>query len=489
MHPVLFRLPLPSWTIPLFPALGGLAIVGALLAVFGWKKRAADLLLIGIAVAIGAGVAAMTYKGQVYTLTPLPIYSYGAMLCLSIVVGWYLTLGLAEKDGLPRDKMANCYFITALAALVGARLLYVATNPAEFQSFGDLFALRRGGLVAYGGFLGGFLGSWAYLHRAKIRLLAFADDAVPSLAAGVVVTRIGCYLFGCDFGTPLSDSAPSWLKKLGTFPRWSDATLEGSGSPAFIQHVNQRGLSPDAESSLPVHPTQLYEVLAGVVLLVTVILVRRRQRFRGEMFLAFTFGYGLLRFLIEIVRDDLERGEFGPYLGAHVVYPAALLMFAAAFAYGPARAIENEKVRRAIQALSLVPSLVVGYWLRPESFATSTPTQLSTSQWIGLITAVAAAVAWGTLSEAAAKHPEAAMDLGPGAVEDEEDLDEEGAAEEDEEEEPPPPPKPEKKRKNKKKGKRARSDVDEDTDPATPSSKRVPDVDDEDDSPHADDKQ
>jgi phosphatidylglycerol---prolipoprotein diacylglyceryl transferase len=483
MHPVLFRLPLPSWTIPLFPALIALGIAGVLLALFGWRKRAADLLVIGVAVAIGGVFAANSFKGQVYTLTPLPIYSYGAMLCLSIVVGWYLVLGLAEKDGLPRDKMANCYFLTALAALVGARLLYVATNPSEFQSFKDLFALRRGGLVAYGGFLGGFLGSWAYLKSVKIRLMPWADVAAPGLAVGLVITRIGCYLFGCDFGQPLSEGAPGWLKKLGTFPRWNDATLlEGAGSPAWSQHVDKRGLSPDAEFSLPVHPTQLYEVLAAAVLFGVVVLVRRRLRFRGEAFLALTFGYGFFRFLIEILRDDIERGAFGPYLGMHVVIPAALLLFAVAFAYGPAREIENAKVRRAAQLLSIVPAVIVYFALRPESFASPDPFQLSTSQWIGLVTAVAAAIVWGTLRDAALAHPEAAMALGPGAAIDDE---EEGASDEDEEEaepedeEPPaPPPKPEKKltKKERREAKRRKPELEEDTDPATPSSKRVPDI-------------
>ena len=138
----------------------------------------------------------------------VPIYAYGVMLGLSLVVGWYLTLPLAERDGLPKETMANCYVITALAALAGSRILYAITNPDEFKSAADLFALRNGGLVAYGGFIGGLLGSWAFLAPKKIRLLAWADDAVPSLASGLLITRIGCYLFGCDFGTRLSDGAP-----------------------------------------------------------------------------------------------------------------------------------------------------------------------------------------------------------------------------------------------------------------------------------------
>ncbi len=106
------------------------------------------------------------------------------MLGTSLVVGWYLTLPLAERDGLPKETMANCYVVTALAALAGSRVLYVVTNPDEFKSVWDLFALRNGGLVAYGGFIGGLLGSWAFLAPKQIRLLAWADDAVPEPRLG-----------------------------------------------------------------------------------------------------------------------------------------------------------------------------------------------------------------------------------------------------------------------------------------------------------------
>src|ERR1700742_4294670 len=128
MHPVLFEIPLPAWSIPLGPALFVLALFGAVLAVFGQRKGALDLLVIGV-LAVAAGVVGGVWvKGQRFTLESLPIYSYGAMLCLSTVVGWFLPLRLGAREGLPRELCANCYFVTAIAALIGARVLYVLTN-------------------------------------------------------------------------------------------------------------------------------------------------------------------------------------------------------------------------------------------------------------------------------------------------------------------------------------------------------------------------
>jgi phosphatidylglycerol:prolipoprotein diacylglycerol transferase len=344
--------------------------------------------------------------------TAIPIHSYGVMLGLSLVVGWYLTLGLAEKDGLPKETMANCYVFTALAAVIMSRVLYYVTNPGEFKSFWEIFALWRGGLVAYGGFLGGFVGSVIYLRREKVPLWPWADVAAPSLASGLMLTRIGCYLFGCDFGKPLASSSPEWLKKIGTFPHWSEGTLpRGSGSPAWVQHVQQRLLDFDAPSSLPVHPTQIYESLVGGFLLVLLFAVRRNLKFRGQVFLTFTFAYGVLRFLLEILRDDFERGEFGPHIAEHIMIAGGLLVFALAYIFFMAQSVGDPTMRKMTQVIAIVPSVVAFLLMRPASFAEANLLQLSTSQWVALLTAVPAAVAYGIYFKAAEAHPESALAL------------------------------------------------------------------------------
>ncbi len=260
----------------------------------------------------------------------LPIYSYGVMLGLSLVVGWYVVLGLTDRQGLPRDKMADCYVFTAFMAVVGARVLYFLTNLDEFSSPLQILQLRSGGLVAYGGFLGGLLGSVIYLYRNGFSLWKWADAAVPALGSGLMITRLGCYMYGCDFGQPLSPRAPAWLKFLGTFPHWHD----GHGAPAWQQHVRlgfrasrevcERGyhgifnaadglchIAPTAEHSVPVHPTQLYESLVGLGVFATLLFIWRRRQWEGQVFLAFWIVYGIGRFLLEIIRDDAERGTVG----------------------------------------------------------------------------------------------------------------------------------------------------------------------------------
>ncbi len=347
----------------------------------------------------------------------LPLYSYGVMLGLSFIVGWYLTLGLAERDGLPRETMANCYVVTALSAVVFSRLLYVLTNLEQFQSFGQIFEIRSGGMVAYGGFLGGFVGSWGFLAWKKIPLIPWADVAVPSLASGLWITRIGCYLYGCDFGQPLAETSPPWLKKMGTFPHWTEELADKSqGSPAWAQHVADGRIDDTATASLPVHPTQIYESLVGLGLLVILLLARKNQKFRGQIFLYFTFLYGAARFALEFLRDDKERGDIPPALPSHILFSLCLAGFAVAYALWIAPIIKQSALRLLTQVAAFIPAVWAFVAFKPAAFQSVAVVKLSTSQFIGLTSAIGAALGFSMLYKSALANPKAAMapfDFGP----------------------------------------------------------------------------
>ncbi len=289
------------------------------------------------------------------------------MLGLSLVVGWYLVMYLGEKDGLPKDKMANCFIWTAVFAILGSRVLYILTNLSEYRDSGfmDMLNLRKGGLVAYGGFLGGFLGAYVYLRTQKIRLLAWADIVVPTLCTGLGITRLGCLMFGCDYGRPIPPTAPDWIQAIGLrFPSWEVAFPETTemfregigcmqgvfqGAPAFHHHLSLGLVAAGDATSALVYPTQLMASLNGWIAFALVMFVKRRIRFRGEAFLFFTAYYGVTRAAMELLRGDVGRGGIGLF---------------------------------------------------------------STSQIVGLSTFVASVIAWIILYRHAKRHPEAAMSLG-----------------------------------------------------------------------------
>ena len=166
-----------------------------------------------------------------------------------------------------------------------------------------------------------------YLRRTGHSLLGWADVVAPTLGTGLGFTRIGCYLYGCDFGGRLETDAPAWLRGLGTFPHWDN----GQGAPAFTYHLDEYGLDPLADHSYAVHPTQLYESLCGFTLFAVAMLIWRRRRFRGQVILAVAMLYGAWRFFIEYVRDDPERGFYFGFSTSQLISLA--LVPVAAFLY------------------------------------------------------------------------------------------------------------------------------------------------------------
>jgi phosphatidylglycerol---prolipoprotein diacylglyceryl transferase len=260
----------------------------------------------------------------------LPIYSYGFMLSLSFIVGWILIMHLGSIDGVSKERLAGCFIFTAVLAIVGARILYILTNLEEFQHGGLLRAvdLRKGGSVAYGGFLGGFLGGWIYMSYYRLTLWAFADVAAFALASGLGITRIGCFLFGCDWGKPIPASAPAFIKAIGVqFPNWDiqfngfreisqglgSALAHLHGSPAFLHHVSQGWVSPNSAFSVYVYPTQLLESFNGWIAFVLLFIARKKSWFKGQVFCLFTMYYGLTRTAMEFLRGDTGRGEAGGF--------------------------------------------------------------------------------------------------------------------------------------------------------------------------------
>ena len=313
MHPVLLEIPLPRWNVALTGWLVVLALLALVVAALGKRAKSPDLFWAGL---IGFGfalVSAVTHRGQRAEIGPVTVYSFGALLSCAVLVGAVVTARLARIEGLPARPVLNACLGAAVSGFFGARLLYVLTNAGDFRTFGEVIAFQNGGLTFYGGAVTGALGALWILRRHRVPFLAWADAAAPGLALSIAVGRLGCYLAGCDYGTPLSARAPAWIKRLGTFPRWPDEVAgPAAGSPAWVEHVLSGRIPLASKASLPVHPTEIYEAAFALLLFTGLVALRRFRRFRGQAFVALVLAYGIVRFVLESLRGDPERGLWGP---------------------------------------------------------------------------------------------------------------------------------------------------------------------------------
>jgi phosphatidylglycerol---prolipoprotein diacylglyceryl transferase len=261
-----------------------------------------------------------------FTLTGYGLMLMGAFL----VAGWVFASELAHA-GLDTALAWDSVVCAVIGGLVGGKIYYALLVH-------DWSALTsRGGLVWYGGFVGGFSAVVGYLWWKRQPLLRMGDFVAPALAAGYAVGRVGCFLVGDDYGVP---THVPWAV---AFPQGSPPSTARVLAQEFHVVIPQ-GTSPDAV--LAVHPTQLYEV--AIALAAFALLVRLRDNrfgagWRSGVYLALA---GMARMFVEIFRakDDRVLGAFTLAQGFSVLVVAAgaWLMLRAQRAHGPQNA---EKVR------------------------------------------------------------------------------------------------------------------------------------------------
>ena len=231
----------------------------------------------------------------------IPVYSYDLFASLSLGLGVFLAVMRAKHRNFEQDVMLSALLWGLVFIIAGARILFVLTYWSYYKIYpGEILKIWYGGLDLYGGFISGLLFFSVYLYFKRLNIWRFGDILSPSLALGLSIWRIGCFMGGCCFGKPTT--LPWGIH----FPK---------GSIAYYQQIEQLLLQPHAPSSLPVQPTELYELFGGIILFIMIMLLEKRKRYDGQLFWSFTIGYAVLRFFDEFARGDFGRGwVWKPYL-------------------------------------------------------------------------------------------------------------------------------------------------------------------------------
>lgn len=230
------------------------------------------------------------------------ITTFGLMMFLAFVVGGWVLTRQFRRYGLPEDEATNALLAAALGGIVGGKIYYAIL-------YGDLRLLfARAGLVWYGGLLGGAVAVTILIRMKKLPFFRVADAFAPGLAIGYGLGRIGCFLVGDDYGRP-TDSFVGIA-----FPKGAPPTTAGSLRDFGVK-IDP--LIPDG-ALLRVHPTQLYEAGASLLMFLILLSASKRPHVAGRVFGLFLILLGIERFLVEIVRAKDDR-FFGPFTMAQLI--------------------------------------------------------------------------------------------------------------------------------------------------------------------------
>jgi phosphatidylglycerol:prolipoprotein diacylglycerol transferase len=167
-----------------------------------------------------AGVAGVVAAGLVWFLQDrlthgIPIYGFGMMLFLAFILCTWLAGRRAEREGIAREHIQDLAIWVFIGGLIGARVTFLYhQNPK--MSFGELldqiYRIWDGGIVLYGsviGALAGYLVAYVFFFRkAHLSTLKLADVVAPSVAIGLCLGRMGCFLNGCCYGQVACTACP-----------------------------------------------------------------------------------------------------------------------------------------------------------------------------------------------------------------------------------------------------------------------------------------
>jgi len=302
----------------------------------------------------GAVGAALALVGLYYVLPAsaflgrkgegIPIHTYGLLLAAGFVGAVSLSARLAEREWpgeeslRKRDQVLDLSFWVLVSAIVGSRLLFIIVNWKDYVADWTKVFDLGGGLVFYGGLIGAMSASIIFARQHKIDFFRLADIAVPTIAFGQALGRLGCFSAGCCWGSATAKG----FKLAVHFPGASEAKnlfgqLSGSSAIAYqsqaddkrwivestgqIYHQAVPGAVRIADwvakhgHTLPIHPTQLYESVGAFAVFLFLLVMRRYRRFHGQILGMWLMLYAVLRTTVELFRGDIERGTLNGLLG------------------------------------------------------------------------------------------------------------------------------------------------------------------------------
>lgn len=246
-------------------------------------------------------------------LGPFAIRSYGLMLALSFLCGILIARWRGRRVGIPFQGIMDLSVVIIISSIVGSRAFYVAfhldefsANPLDiinpFQSSGEVGIQ---GLTMYGGVILSLMMSLWYLKRHRLPIWRVTDVMAPSVAFGIFLTRIGCFLNGCCFGKP------------GDLP-WCVVFPPESAAGYFYPHQH-------------IHPTQLYSSLYGLIIFGLLLFLERFKKFDGFTVWLFILLYAGARFSIDFVRfyeQSMTIHILGVSMSVNHVISGTLFVFA-----------------------------------------------------------------------------------------------------------------------------------------------------------------
>lgn len=235
-------------------------------------------------------------KIELFRIGNIPIYGYGAMIALGLLLAMIVGTLRFKRQKLIEDAVFDIVLVGGICGFLGAKLLYVIV---EFKAFmtDPLGVLGSTGFVVYGGLIAGVLAGWVYTKVKKLNFMQYWDNVMPEIALVQGFGRIGCFLAGCCYGK----ETHAWYGVV--FPEGSLAPHDG------VSRIPTQLISAVGD----------WAIAIGLMVLLDVVFIHVKKQqskkfghVHGDIGCAWLILYGVGRFAIEFLRADY-RGAVGVF--------------------------------------------------------------------------------------------------------------------------------------------------------------------------------
>ncbi|MEQ6388811.1 prolipoprotein diacylglyceryl transferase [Bacillaceae bacterium S4-13-58] len=217
-------------------------------------------------------------------LGPFPIYWYGVIIASGAFLGLWIATREAVRLGLNKDLFVDLLVFAIPIAIISARIYYVAFEWERYKngSFIDMIAIWEGGIAIHGALIGSVITAYFFAKKKDVSFWKIADIAAPSIILGQAIGRWGNFMNQEAHGGVIQQPYLDYHLQI---------------LPDFI--MDQMYINGQYW-----YPTFLYESIWNFLGFGLLLWLRRKNLFRGEMFLTYVIWYSFGRFFIEGMRTD-----------------------------------------------------------------------------------------------------------------------------------------------------------------------------------------
>lgn len=213
--------------------------------------------------------------------------SFFFMIMVASLAAAFIAVRFAKKEGLSEVAVLDMAIIIVVGSIIGSRLFHIFIEAPGYywEKPIRVFYFWQGGFVSLGAFTISILGCIIYLKFRKLDVARYLDIAALVTPVIIFFVRVGCLLNGCCYGKPTDF--------------FIHLTFTNPASTAYQYYPN-----------VPLHATELYNMINGAIMFGVLYLVYKRRQFFGQVGAVFLIYYAATRFFVEFLRGDVDRGVY-----------------------------------------------------------------------------------------------------------------------------------------------------------------------------------